>query len=129
MAGVVTSVRIEIDLYTKAHNRGLNISEVTNRALRALLKDNADDLSAEQIAALNAERARRIENVAAAAVQQETQAIEEAFRDIQSRYNVYLAAAPASTREAKLAWVAAKKEQQPLLRTMADEAILAELEG
>lgn len=124
-----TSVRIEVELFMAARRKGINLSSLMNQALRAVLKKEDDDLTEEQIAALNAERARRIENAIEKNTVEDIQTMEAALQDIQTRYNVYLAAAPASTREAKLFWVAAKKEQQPLLRTMADEAILAELEG
>jgi post-segregation antitoxin (ccd killing protein) len=126
-AGVVTTVRIDIDLYIKAQKKGINISEVTRRALKALLRD--DDLTEEQVAALLAERSRRIDEAVTADTTDTKETIEAVLTAIQPTWNAYLAAAPDAVRESRLAWVEGKRERNPILRGLTAEAILAELEG
>jgi hypothetical protein len=129
MAGVVTSVRIDMGLYLKARKRGLNMSQVLNTALRGLLVDSEADMTDEQVAALLKEREAKIETHLARAESKLSAAFEEAIIELQSRWNMYLAAAPGTTRAAKLEWITGKKDAMPALRVATSEAILAELEG
>lgn len=130
VAGINTSVRIDIDLYVEAKRRNINISAVTNQGLRGLLKGvGGDDLTEEAIAALVKERARTIESLVAQAAVDERSALDVALADLQAGWNVYMAAAPASTREAKLAWLQTRRENVSALSQMPVEALLAEMEG
>ena len=136
MAGVVTSVRIDVDVYTVAFRKGINISKVTNDALRSLLRVGEEDMTDEQVAQLLAERAGRVEE----AVQQEAETVkqeavaegmtvETALGDLQFAWNGYLSNAPRASEGAKLAWVKGRRANMPALSGMTAEAILKELQG
>jgi post-segregation antitoxin (ccd killing protein) len=128
-AGVTTSVRIDIELYVAAQARGINVSDVTNRALRSVLKLDDADMTDEQVAALLKERAGRLENVVVEANELEAKTYADAIVEVQRVWNKYIASAPDADRAARLEWVAAKREQNRVLQGQTAEAILADLEG
>jgi post-segregation antitoxin CcdA len=128
-AGVTTSVRIDVDLYLAAQRKGINVSEITNRALKSILKTEDDDLTDEQVAALLKERERRIENVVTEETKLQGLSYAEALAELQLRWNVYLAAAPSADHAAKLEWVIGHRDRNDALKGQDAEAILADLEG
>jgi Post-segregation antitoxin CcdA len=128
-AGISTSVRLDIDLYLAAQRKGTNISEVTNRALRALFKVEEEDMTDAQVAQLLAERAKRVENVVISKAMEEKQALETALSDLQVGWNLYRSSSPDAPRDAQLSWVEGRKAKNPALAILTNEAILSELEG
>jgi post-segregation antitoxin (ccd killing protein) len=131
VAGVSTSVRLDIDVYLAAQKKGINISEVTNAALRGLLKAEDEDMTEEQVAALVQERSAKIEARVEAAAQDTANDIEAAYIKLQPAWNQYLAAGGPEGRPlvAKLSWIDGRKGRLPALSGMENQAILAALEG
>jgi uncharacterized membrane protein YkoI len=131
MAGVNTSVRIEIELYVMAQRKGINVSNVTNAALRALLKKDEEDLTDEQVATLWREQTAKVEKTVEKAVADADQEQEAALRELQTDWNQYVAADPTHSTSQKLAWIESKRGFLKFagLKRLSNEAILIELQG
>ena len=124
-----TSVRVEVELFIQARKRRINLSAVMNAALRSLLKKGEEDLTGEQVAALLAEQRKKVGETLEAHAKEAELTVEAAMRELQPKWNVYLAAAPDANHAARLFWVESKRERMPALRALDAEMILKELGG
>lgn len=126
MAGVTTSVRIDIDLYMKVQEKGLNVSDITNRALREILGD--DDLTEAQLKQLLEERSRVVQGKVRASVESHLDRKSAALKTLQEKWNLYLSSGP-KPDDAKVAWINAHRGRSEALAGMTAAEILNELEG
>lgn len=126
MAGVVTSVRIDMELYVWAHESGLNVSNVLNQSLRSLKGDG--DMTEGQVASLLDERQKKLGNTIRKSVEAHVDRKFAALSALQSKWNLYLSSGD-KPEEAKYKWIDAHRGRSEALQGMTTAEIMAELEG
>ena len=124
---ITTSVRIDWELYQKAKRRGINVSDLANRALRHVLQVQ-DPAFGRVEKALEAEAESAAEAVGSEIAADE-HAVQAALMEIQPLWNIYIGNPPEKSTEERLSWVRAKQERYPELRGFTPEALLKELAG
>jgi post-segregation antitoxin (ccd killing protein) len=125
-AGVTTSVRIDIDLYMQARKKGINVSDITNRALRSVLGD--EEITDEVVRKYLEEQRGAVEKKVTEAIETHQTMRERSLSALQAKWNLYLSTGP-KPGEAKIEWINAHKGRNQDLQGMTAEEILKELEG
>jgi post-segregation antitoxin (ccd killing protein) len=130
MAGVTTSVRIDIDNYLAAQKAGLNISDLANRAIRSVVKTAPKYQKAvERLETIE----ERMGDEAVSAIEEDRiisrRAVEEALSELQPLWNIYVGSDPPKSVEARLNWAKGHQERYGELKGMTPEELMKELGG
>jgi hypothetical protein len=124
---VTTSVRVDWDMYQKAKRRGINMSDLMNRALRSVLKIQDPAFGRVEVA-LDAEAQEAALSITEE-IEADHRAVQATLGELQPLWNIYMGSMPEKGPQDREAWVRAKQEKYAELRAISVEEILKELGG